>query len=805
MTRGVLMTVSGDDKELEKSTQHLQVVNETFKDGVSGEEHGLHEDDELKVNGIAEEVKVGQGATVEGPAVQHIPQQQPQGAIVCWERFLHIRSLRVLLVENDDCTRQIVTALLRNCSYEVIETANGLQAWKMLEDLTNHIDLVLTEVAMPFLSGTGLLCKIMRHKTRKNLPVIMMSSHDSMALVFKCLSKGAVDFLVKPIRKNELKNLWQHVWRRCHSSSGSGSESGTQTQKSVQSKRLEKSDNNIGSNDEDNNGSVGLSIRNGSDNGSGTQSSWTKQVVEADSPKKVPQWDQIAKYSDSTYAQVIHSNTEICGNKMVPTATNFCPEQKEQHVAELKVDSSRELELSLDYRNEVPVKTADAEHNIPLDIGSSKFTEQIGSGRLNLNCENPLNKPRVKGPLVSDATNGSSDSQMHDGEFEAPYERSKPSGIDNKTTNTIEELPALELSLKRLRGVKDAGITIQNERNVIRCSDLSSFSRFNASSNTKSSPIGCIGTESNSPHDKTLEVTNRDSPREIQSHSSGNPPPGNSNGVSNNIDMGSTTNKDFTKTAVISEPVVTSTAKHLYQSSALQSKMSNLICTSQQVILRKKEDMTATTMIEPRGDTHKVSPTQDFHHHFENHNSIAIDMQHQLPPDHEDSTLKEMAAAAPHCGSSNAVELLVEGNIGNYSVNRSASGSNNGSNGQNGSSTAVNAIETNIESDNGIARNSGSGDASGSRNGSGKESANRVDQNETSKGEAALTIFHQKRKESCFRQKIQTYLELVNCILCSAASLNFKIAGVTSVMIIRRVWNMQKKSWKMKDAITCYT
>lgn len=45
----------------------------------------------------------------------------------------------------------------------------------------------------------------------------MMSSHDSMGLVFKCLSKGAVDFLVKPIRKNELKNLWQHVWRRCHS------------------------------------------------------------------------------------------------------------------------------------------------------------------------------------------------------------------------------------------------------------------------------------------------------------------------------------------------------------------------------------------------------------------------------------------------------------------------------------------------------------------------------------------------------------------------------------------------------------
>ena len=44
-----------------------------------------------------------------------------------------------------------------------------------------------------------------------------MSSHDSMEMVLKCFQRGAADFLVKPVRKNELKNLWQHVWRRCHS------------------------------------------------------------------------------------------------------------------------------------------------------------------------------------------------------------------------------------------------------------------------------------------------------------------------------------------------------------------------------------------------------------------------------------------------------------------------------------------------------------------------------------------------------------------------------------------------------------
>ncbi|KAK7393598.1 hypothetical protein VNO78_22156 [Psophocarpus tetragonolobus] len=606
MTRVVQMSVDGDSKELKE-------LNQQLRDGkkIAGGEQGLCEGDEVKCNGVAEEVKVGQGGTVESSSVQqHIP--QPQGAIICWERFLHIRSLKVLLVEDDDSTRHVVTALLRNCSYEVIEAANGLQAWKILEDLTNHIDLVLTEVAMPGLSGIGLLYKIMGHKTRKNIPVVMMSSHDSMGLVFKCLSKGAVDFLVKPIRKNELKNLWQHVWRRCHSSSGSGSESGTQTQKSVKSKSLEKSDNNSGSNDEDENGSVGLNNGDGSDNGSGTQSSWTKRAIEVDSPKPVSQWDQIAECPDSTCAQVVHSNAEIGGNKVVLLAAKECPEQNEQ-----------------------PVKTAGSKHSNASDVGPSKFNEQINRGQLDLNCENQSSKLRCKGLSMSDAITSTYDSQMHSGEFEVlnKRKRTKSSDVENKGTDNDEELPSLELSLKRLRGVKDAGITIQDDRNVLRRSDQSAFSRYNAASNTKKSPTGCVG--SNSPCNNSLEVTKKDSSRDIQSHSSGNPPNQNSNGASNNIDMGSTTNNAYAKSAVISEPAAASTTKCLYQTSDFQPIKSNLVCTSQQVVLHNTEDTTTTMLAPPKVDRHKDSTAPNFHFHYENHNCVADNMKHQMAPDHD--------------------------------------------------------------------------------------------------------------------------------------------------------------------------
>ncbi|XP_073282280.1 two-component response regulator-like APRR5 isoform X2 [Primulina huaijiensis] len=140
-------------------------------------------------------------------------------SVVEWARFLPKMVLRVLLVEADDSTRQIIAALLRKCSYRVAAVSDGLKAWEVLKGSPENIDLILTEVELPSISGYALLTLIMEHDACKNIPVIMMSSQDSISTVYKCMLRGAADFLVKPVRKNELKNLWQHVWRKQASSS----------------------------------------------------------------------------------------------------------------------------------------------------------------------------------------------------------------------------------------------------------------------------------------------------------------------------------------------------------------------------------------------------------------------------------------------------------------------------------------------------------------------------------------------------------------------------------------------------------
>ncbi|KAH9611785.1 hypothetical protein KSS87_011699 [Heliosperma pusillum] len=140
--------------------------------------------------------------------------KEGSSSMVKWGNFVPRNGLRVLLVEADDSTRQIIGALLRKCSYKVATAPDGLKAWEVLKARPHHIDVILAEMELPSISGYALLSLIMEHEICKNIPVIMMSKYDSFSMVYKCMTKGAADFLVKPIRINELKNLWQHVWRR---------------------------------------------------------------------------------------------------------------------------------------------------------------------------------------------------------------------------------------------------------------------------------------------------------------------------------------------------------------------------------------------------------------------------------------------------------------------------------------------------------------------------------------------------------------------------------------------------------------
>lgn len=119
--------------------------------------------------------------------------------------------LRVLVVDDDPTFLMIVEKMLKNCNYEATICNRAEIGLSLLRENKNGYDIVLSDVHMPDMDGFKLLEHI---GLEMDLPVIMMSADDGNSVVMKGVTHGACDYLIKPIRIEALRNIWQHVVRR---------------------------------------------------------------------------------------------------------------------------------------------------------------------------------------------------------------------------------------------------------------------------------------------------------------------------------------------------------------------------------------------------------------------------------------------------------------------------------------------------------------------------------------------------------------------------------------------------------------
>ncbi|CAF2021143.1 BnaC07g33430D [Brassica napus] len=119
--------------------------------------------------------------------------------------------LRVLVVDDDPTCLMILERMLRTCLYRVTKCNRAGIALTLLRKNKNGFDIVISDVHMPDMNGFKLLEHV---GLEMDLPVIMMSADDSKSVVLKGVTHGAVDYLIKPVRIEALKNIWQHVVRK---------------------------------------------------------------------------------------------------------------------------------------------------------------------------------------------------------------------------------------------------------------------------------------------------------------------------------------------------------------------------------------------------------------------------------------------------------------------------------------------------------------------------------------------------------------------------------------------------------------
>jgi len=102
----------------------------------------------------------------------------------------------VLLVEDDTVARVVATRILKRLGYQVLSCSNGGEALLIAEDAGTHIDLLLTDVVMPGMSGRELARRLSR--IRPGLKTLYTSGYTEDVIIHDGILERGIEFLGKP-------------------------------------------------------------------------------------------------------------------------------------------------------------------------------------------------------------------------------------------------------------------------------------------------------------------------------------------------------------------------------------------------------------------------------------------------------------------------------------------------------------------------------------------------------------------------------------------------------------------------------
>ena len=108
----------------------------------------------------------------------------------------------ILLVEDEEMVRRMAAKVLAGHGYTVFEAENGEQALKMVAGLHGTVDLLLTDVVMPGMSGAELAEKLL--KIMPELPVLYMSGYTENAIIQRGVLLEEINFIQKPLTSSQL-------------------------------------------------------------------------------------------------------------------------------------------------------------------------------------------------------------------------------------------------------------------------------------------------------------------------------------------------------------------------------------------------------------------------------------------------------------------------------------------------------------------------------------------------------------------------------------------------------------------------
>ncbi|MHB1050964.1 MAG: ATP-binding response regulator [Bacteroidota bacterium] len=121
----------------------------------------------------------------------------------------------ILVIEDEEEYRSIITLALEMLDYRVTEAKNGLEGW---ESVGRKIpDLILCDVNMPVMDGHALLSKLKEVPAYAGIPFLFLTGNSDKSDMRKGMELGADDYITKPFTTNELISAVQTRLHKKHS------------------------------------------------------------------------------------------------------------------------------------------------------------------------------------------------------------------------------------------------------------------------------------------------------------------------------------------------------------------------------------------------------------------------------------------------------------------------------------------------------------------------------------------------------------------------------------------------------------
>lgn len=117
----------------------------------------------------------------------------------------------ILIVDDSESIREVVTFTLKNAGYNVLVGNDGKQALKFFDGRT--IDLMITDLHMPNMDGIELIKEVRKMDNYPNLPILFLTTESQTERKMEAKNAGATGWIIKPFVPEKLLKALTKVIR----------------------------------------------------------------------------------------------------------------------------------------------------------------------------------------------------------------------------------------------------------------------------------------------------------------------------------------------------------------------------------------------------------------------------------------------------------------------------------------------------------------------------------------------------------------------------------------------------------------